>query len=77
MRMLFRSAKGSGDNASTSRCVPSVGMGKVQASIALLLGLEGQFPSHEAPPTSNSHPIISPLHTRTGSSTQPLIFPDT
>jgi len=37
VRMCFV-LQGSGDNASTSRCAPSVGMGKVQALIALLLG---------------------------------------
>ena len=35
---------------------------------------EGQFPSHEAPPTSNSHPIHFAPSPRVGSFTQPLIF---
>jgi len=76
VRMCFQ-VEGSGDNASTSRCALSVGMGKVQASIALLLGREGQFPSHEAPPHlqfASYH--FAPSH-RVGSFTQPLIFPET
>jgi hypothetical protein len=49
-------------------------MGKVQAGDRFVAGPLGQFPSHEAHPTSNSASYhFAPPH-RTGSFTQPLIF---